>query len=100
MEEKRFKELLEEQEGKFESFIGVIKEDFDGKVQLLVEQYSAIGERLDSLDRKVSNIGKDIEITKVDIAFIKNSLKKKVDVEEFEILEKRVAILEARSSQK
>lgn len=56
MEEKRFKELLEEQEGKFERYIGVVKEDFDSKVQLLVEQYSAIEERLGSLDRKVSNI--------------------------------------------
>lgn len=37
---------------------------------------------------------KDIE--KVDITFIKNGLKKKVDAEEFETLERRVAVLEAK----
>jgi chromosome segregation ATPase len=52
--------------------------------------------RLASIESKLVSIEKDIEIMKVDISFIKNSLKKKVDVEEFEALEKRVAILEAK----
>ncbi len=38
----------------------------------------------------------DIEITKVDVEFIKNSLKRKVDIEEFVVLEKRVAALESK----
>ncbi len=42
----------------------------------------------------------DIEIMKIDIAFIKSGLKQKVDVEEFNVLEKRVAILEAKAIHK
>jgi polyhydroxyalkanoate synthesis regulator phasin len=48
----------------------------------------------------ITSIKEDIEIMKIDVAFIKNSLKKKVDVEEFEALERRVAILEAKSQRK
>jgi len=34
---------------------------------------------------------------KKDIEFIKNSLKRKVDIEEFEALEKRIVILESKT---
>jgi hypothetical protein len=37
---------------------------------------------------------KDMEIVKADIEIIKHSLKKKVDIDEFTALEKRVLILE------
>ena len=36
----------------------------------------------------------DIEIIKADIEFIKNSVKKKIDIDEFAALERRVLILE------
>jgi hypothetical protein len=36
----------------------------------------------------------DLAINKEDVEFIKNSLKRKIDVEEFAALEKRVTILE------
>lgn len=54
------------------------------------------GVRIASIEEKLTSIEKNIEIMKVDIAFIKSGLKKKVDVEEFGALENRVAILEAR----
>ncbi len=38
----------------------------------------------------------DIEIMKVDMEFVKNSLKRKVDIDEVSILEKRVAALDPR----
>ncbi|MFZ2603500.1 MAG: hypothetical protein WAX79_05830, partial [Candidatus Omnitrophota bacterium] len=38
----------------------------------------------------------NIEIIKSDIEFIKNSLKKKVDIDEFAFLEKRVVLLERK----
>lgn len=38
----------------------------------------------------------DIVITKEDIEVIKNSLKKKIDAEEFAALKRRVALLEKR----
>jgi polyhydroxyalkanoate synthesis regulator phasin len=95
------KTLLKEQEERIEErikrHIDVLKEDFDSKVALIAEQYDSITQILDSHSKMIASIKEDIEIMKVDIAFIKNSLKKKVDVEEFEALERRVAILEAKS---
>ncbi|WP_179293931.1 hypothetical protein [Candidatus Methanoperedens nitratireducens] len=38
----------------------------------------------------------DIGIMKTDMEFIKNSLKRKVDIDEFSVLEKRVAALESK----
>jgi hypothetical protein len=39
----------------------------------------------------------DIEVIKTDIEFIKHSLKRKVDIDEFAALERRVALLEKRA---
>lgn len=82
----------------------IAQEDFTSQVKLIAEQYETIIKRLDGHDQKFSEIKKtitkiqiDIEIMKVDISFIKSSLKQKVDVEEFQVLEKRVAMLEAKS---
>ncbi len=58
--------------------IGVLTEDFDGKVQMIVGQYESINEKLDSHENRLFNIEKNIEIMKVDISFIKGSLKQKV----------------------
>jgi len=86
-----------ELEQKFERHVDVLKEDFDEKVKLLTEQYDSIIQKLDSHDGKFASMEKNIEIIKVDIAFIKSGLKKKVDLEEFEALENRVALLEAKT---
>jgi len=94
------KTLLKEQTEEINRHIDVLKEDFDSKVALITEQYDSIKERLDSHSEMIVAIKEDIEIMKVDVEFIKNSLKKKVDVEEFEALERRVVILEAKSRTK
>ena len=41
-----------------------------------------------------NDISKNMEIMKTDIEFIKHGLKRKIDVEEFAALERRVALLE------
>lgn len=91
------KTLLKEYNEDIKRHVDVLKEDFDSKVQLITEQYDSIIKRLDSHDEKLVSMEKNIEIIKVDIAFIKNGLKRKVDLEEFEALERRVVILEAKS---
>ena len=55
-------------------------------------------EDIQSMKIEMTMMRKDAEIMKVDIAFIKNGLKKKVDIEEFETLENRVALLEAKAA--
>ncbi len=90
--------------------LGVIIERVHDDVQLVAEQYGDIQKTLDRhteildrhteiLDRHAEMIGhvaEDLEIVKIDTGFIKGSLKKKVDIEEFSALERRVAALEKR----
>ena len=92
MEDKDIKKITDE----VERHIDVLKEDFDSKVQLIAEQYDSVIKRLDSFDTRITNVEKNIEIMKVDIIFIKQGLKQKVDLEEFTVLENRVAMLEAK----
>ena len=83
--------------------IGVILESLDGKISLVAEQYGDIKTTLDAHTKTLAlhteMIGAltiDMAIVKEDVEFIKNSLKRKVDVEEFAALERRVALLEKR----
>ena len=83
--------------------LGVIIERVDDKVGLVAEQYGDIKKILDvhtkKLDTHSEILGKltvDVEIIKTDVEFIKHSLKRKVDIEEFAVLERRVALLEKR----
>ena len=105
--EKKLKDILKEQRKTYSKdvkmYIGVLKEDFDSKVQLIAEQYDSIIKRLDShdekllaIERKMEIMKADIEMIKIDINFIKGSLKQKVDIEDFNALERRMILLEAK----
>ena len=72
--------------------IGALLEDFNSKFDLVAEQTSQIPD----IKTKVDVMVEDMEIIKTDLEFIKSALKKKVDIEEFETLERRVVILEGR----
>lgn len=102
--------------------LGVMIEHVDNNVSLVTEQYGDIKEILNThteilnyhsqvldthtktleshsrtLQSHTEMLGKtmiDIEITKQDIEFIKNSFKKKIDLDEFVALERRVTLLE------
>ena len=83
--------------------LGVFIERVDSNVGLIAEQQGDIKKILDShteiLDSHTEMIGSikmDIEVIKEDITFIKGGLKRKVDAEEFLVLERRVALLEKR----
>ena len=99
--------------------LGVIVEHTNDKVSLLAEQYGGIKKDIGNIKKDVSNIKNtvdshteilnshtemigrlnvDVTIIKEDVEFIKNSLKKKIDVEEFAALERRVTLLEKRNS--
>ncbi len=51
---------------------------------------------LDSHTEMIGSMKEDVEIIKTNTEFVKNSLKRKVDIEEFSVLEKRVAALESK----
>lgn len=78
-------------------------EHIDEKVTLLAESYSSLDKRMGGVEKTlehhtemIGNLAINMEIVKSDVEFMKNSLKRKVDMEEFETLEKRVAFLESK----
>lgn len=85
-----FQQAISKDQQETRHLFGIMKEDFDSKVQLIGEQYGTIKEMMGSL-------AEDMQIVKSDVEFIKGSLRKKVDYDEFQTLEKRVAMLEAKA---
>jgi len=122
---------------KKERNFGVILEDIDSKLDLVVEGHGALDKKIDAVANNLDDFKNEtsfnfkvvheildshtkilsshtkkldshtqmivqntenIEIIKADIEFIKNAFKKKVDLEEFENLEKRVLLLERKIS--
>ncbi len=93
---------------------GVILEDIDSKLDLVVEGHKGLDKKIDKVEKNLEDFRQDtqyrfktliemtaqntenIEIIKSDIEFIKNSLRKKVDIDEFAVLGKRVALLERK----
>lgn len=76
--------------------LGVLIERVDDNVKLVAEQYGDIKKTLDSHTDMIGKLTVDVAIIKEDAEFIKNSLKKKVDIDEFAALERRVLLLEKR----
>lgn len=83
--------------------IGALLEHMDEKITLVAEQYTGLNKKIDKIastqeyhTEMIGNLTINFEVVKADVEFIKNSLKKKVDAEEFEALEKRVSSLESR----
>jgi len=110
IDEKTLKSIMNEQREEYQRYLGVLKEDSDAKFQLLAEQYRSINEKLASHSEKLAShsemlsshsekldaLADDIAIMKQDVHFLKGALKKKVDYDEFEALEKRVLSLESK----
>jgi hypothetical protein len=72
--------------------IGALLEDFNSKFDLVAEQTAQIPHIKD----KVNSLAENMEIVKMDLEFIKSSFKKKVDIDEFTVLERRVALVERK----
>ena len=78
-------------------------ENMNGGIQLVSEQHGEVITRLDNLDENVDNLQEDVTtlkkdvnklqddmgIVKSDVSKIRQDLKRKVDYDEFEKLEKR-----------
>ena len=96
--EENLKGILKEQREEYQRYIGTLSEDFQSQVKLIAESLSGIQKQLVAIRDMVAKNTEDIEIIKMDIQFIKQELKHKVDLDEFEALEKRVLILEKNQS--
>lgn len=94
--EKGLKSILNEQREEYQRYLGVMYENFESRVRLIAEQQVGMMKKLDSHTEMIGGVMINIERIKTDVEFIKSSLKKKVDAEEFEALEKRVMFLESK----
>ena len=120
MAEQNIEKILEKHNEGIKRQIGVLGEDFDSKVELIGEQYETIIEKLDShdvrlekiegtldihgvrlekIEGKIEGIEVTLDIMKLDLEFIKNELKQKVNRDEFAALEKRLSMLEIKFNQ-
>lgn len=91
--------LVAEQYGDIKKDVSDIKETLGSHSKILDSHSRILDSHSKILDSHTEMIGKlavDLAIVKEDVEFIKNSLKRKVDVEEFAALERRVALLEKR----
>ncbi len=94
--DKKLKQILEEQSKDFKRHVSTLTEDFHSQVKLIGEQYSPIKETLDFPYRDDWIHERRWWDSKNRHRIYKNSLKRKVDVEDFAVLEKRVATLESK----
>jgi len=94
---KEYEHFAAKQRKEYQHYIGALKEDSDSKFELIAEQYFDIKKTQNSHTEMIASMKEDVEVMKIDISFIKEGLKQKVDVEEFGALERRVALLEAKS---
>lgn len=106
--EQKLKTILKEQKDDFKNYTGLLAEHFEDQVKVIAEDVVSVKQKLDKTADKLDKVAdrldfvaelvakntEDIEIIKTDVEFIKHSLKRKVDIEEFAALEKRVLILE------
>ena len=94
--ENKLKEILTDQRKEYQHFMGIMKEDIDSKFQLIGEQLASHGEQLASHTEMISSLMEDMSVVKSDLQIIKSDLKRKVDYDEFEMLVKRVVLLESK----
>lgn len=106
--EDKLKSILSEQRQEFQIAVekgqletrhvfGIMKEDFDSKMQLIGEQYQGIKTTLDGHTEMIGSLAEDVQIIKSDIQVIKGDLKRKVDYDEFSAIAQRVSALESKA---
>ena len=89
MEEKDFKRLLTEQTEEIKRHEKMLLEEFEHQLAVVAEVQISHSRKLDGLLEMVANNTENIEI-------IKSMIKRRVDIEEFEALTKRVMVLEKK----
>ena len=81
-----------------ERHFGVVLEDIDSKLDLVVEGNQGLDKKIDKVDEKLEDFRDEVnykfEIVFDELRLIRNELKEKVGRDEFAFLEKRVMALE------
>ena len=96
LNEQKLEEILTKQRKEYQTYLCTLAEDFQPQTKLIAESTLGMQEQLEAIRDMVAQNTEDIEIIKTDAQLIKQGLKRKVDTEEFEGLEKRVLFLEKK----
>lgn len=86
------KKVLEEQRFEYQRYLGVLKEDFDAKLDTVAEGVVSLDQKIDRLETELKRYIRS-EITALR-AEIKELYEKKADLSRVEALEQRVAAVE------
>jgi len=76
----------------------ILYEKFRSDVETIGKGWQAISDKVDATFETVGETKEDIEIIKSDISFIKQGLRTKADQDDLDVLEKRVILLEKKTS--
>ncbi|MBC8390602.1 MAG: hypothetical protein H8E13_21450 [Actinobacteria bacterium] len=96
MEKKDFKKLLTDQTEEIKRHEKILLEEFQSQLKIVAEVQIEQGKKLVNNSRKLDALLEMIANSTENIELIKSMLKRKVDIEEFEALTKRVMILEKK----
>ena len=96
MAEKNLEKLLEKQTNEILRHQKMLLEEFNSRTKVLGEGIVGLNQKVDVISKKLDATMEMVASNTENIEFIKNSIKRKVDMEEFELLTKRVMILEKK----
>ena len=103
MNKKEIAKILKPYNDDMRRHMSALSEEHQERLKGVAELVTANSKKLDahskSLESHTEMIGQmmeNIEIIKIDIGFLKSSLKKKVDYDEFMALAKRLSLVEAK----
>jgi len=96
IQEKELKEILISQREEYQQYLGVLAENFESQLKLVIESLKGTQDQLVALREMVAKNTEDLEIIKMDLHIIKDDLTEKISREEFKIIEKRIDLLEKR----
>jgi len=96
IQEKELKEILISQREEYQRYLGVLAENFESQLKLVIESLKGTQDQLVALREMVAKNTEDFEIIKMDLHIIKDDLTEKISREEFKIIEKRIDLLEKR----
>ena len=96
IQEKELKEILISQREEYQQYLGILSENFESQLKLVIESLKGTQDQLVALREMVAKNTEDFEIIKMDLHIIKDDLTEKISREEFKIIEKRIDLLEKR----
>ena len=96
IQEEKLKEILKSQREEYQQYLGVLGENFESQLKLVIESLKGTQDQLVALREMVAKNTEDLGIIKMDLHIIKDNLTEKISREEFKIIEKRIDLLEKR----